>query len=240
MDNVSTSPVPEQQPAAEPAERPVVAFLIPTYKTPYLTADLLGAAQSCGKFAGCTFVLLLDAEDPNLLAYRALVENVRAGGLSAGFFVFDGTPYCGKINRVAPLVSAPCVCVLDSTHLPITDLPFAEAVRKWLAESAEPMRVGTIGEDGSYPVVTRKLVDRLGYMFHPLCYGRIEAENWLLSVADAIGVLSPIAGGVIAQSSADGVEIVGVSDKEDAQWVGETLAQTLDDEAERVGGYLVR
>lgn len=240
MDNVSTSPVPEQKPAAEPAEQPAVAFLIPTYKTPYLTADLLGAAQSCGKFAGCTFILLLDAEDPNLLAYRALVENVRAGGLSAGFFIFDGTPYCGKINRVAPLVSAPCLCVLDSTHLPMTDVPFAQAVEKWLAASAEPMRVGTICEDGSYPIVTRKLVDRLGYMFHPLCYGRVEAEGWLLSVADALGVMSPIPGGSVVQSSADGVEIVGASDQEDAAWVGETLAQALGDEVERLAGYLVR
>lgn len=240
MDSVSTSPVPEQTRDGNPEQQPAVAFLIPTYKTPYLTADLLGAAQSCGKFAGCTFVLLLDAEDPNLLAYRALVENVREKGLSAGFFIFDGTPYCGKINRVAPIVSAPCLCVLDSTHLPMTELPFAEAVRKWLAESAEPMRVGTVGEDGSYPVVTRKFVDRLGYMFHPLCYGRVEAEGWLLSVADALGVLSPISGGSVAQSSADGVEIVGSSDQEDAAWVSETLAQTLGDEAERISGYLVR
>ena len=240
MDDVSTSPVPEQTADGKPSEKPAVAFLIPTYKTPYLTADLLGAAQSCGKFADCTFVLLLDADDPNLLAYRALVENVRANGLSAGFFIFDGTPYCGKINRVAPLVSSPCLCVLDSTHLPMTDLPFAEAVRKWLAASAEPMRVGTVGDDGSYPIVTRKLVERLGYMFHPLCYGRVEAEGWLLSVADALGVISPIPGGSVAQSSADGVEITGASDQEDAEWAEETLAQTLGDEVERLAGYLVR
>lgn len=240
MDNVSTSPVPEQTTDGSLAGKPVVAFLIPTYKTPYLTADLLSAAKACGKFADCTFILLLEAEDPNLLAYRALVENVRAGGLSAGFFVFDGTPYCGKINRVAPLVSAPCLCVLDSTHLPMTDLPFAEVVRKWLAASAEPMRVGTVCEDGSYPIVTRKFVDRLGYMFHPLCYGRVEAEGWLLSLADALGVMSPIPDGSVVQSSADGVEIAGVSDKDDAEWAEETLAQTLGDEVERLAEYLVR
>jgi hypothetical protein len=231
----------EVAPTGEPIV-PVVAFLIPTYKTPYLTSDLLSAALACGKFVGCTFVLLLDKEDPHILTYKTLVENVREKGLSAGFFVFDGTPYCGKINRVAPIVSAECLCVLDSRHLPMIDgvASFAEGVRSWLALSPEPMRVGTFTEECFFPLVTRKLVDRLGYMFHPLSYGRVEAENWLLTLSSAVGILSSVAGGKIIESSADGVEIVGTSDPEDSRWVDEILDQTVDEEAERLTGYLLR
>lgn len=221
---------------------PVVAFLLPTFKTPYLTADLLNAAQLTGKYEGCTFVLLLDMADPFLLQYKKLVENVREKGLSVGFFVFDGTPYCGQINRVAPLVTADCLCVIDSSHLPMIEGEgtFADGVREWLASSVEPMRVGTCHKDGFFPIVTRKLVDRLGYLFHPLCYGKVEAETWLLTLSTTLNVLSPIPGGSIAESSADGVEIIGVSDEEDAAWVDETLVQTLDDEVYRLGGYLIR
>lgn len=222
------------------AKRPVVAFLVPTYKTPYLTADLLNAALACGQFADCTFVLLLEGSDPHLLKYKALVDNVREKGLSAGFFIFDGTPYCGKINRVAPIVAADCLCVLDSSHLPMVAGGVGAAAAKWLAASPEPMRVGTFFEGGSYPLVTRELVDRLGYMFHPLCYGRMEAENWLLALGAALDVLSPIPGGKVVESTADGVEIEGSSDPDDARWADETLAQTLDDETDRLSDYLLR
>ncbi|OQA04705.1 MAG: hypothetical protein BWY66_02916 [bacterium ADurb.Bin374] len=228
--------------AGEGAPTSAVAFLIPTYKTPRLTADLLSAALACGKYDGCVFVLLLSLDDPNLLSYKTLVDNVREKGLSAGYFIFDGTPYCGMINRVAPIVPADCLCVLDSTHLPFVDgdESFAENVRKWLASSPEPMRVGAFTAEGFYPLVTRKLADRLGYLFHPLCYGRIEAENWLLSVAGDLGLLSTIPGGGIIESSADGVEIIGTSVETDSRWVDDTLAQTLDDETERLAAYLVR
>lgn len=221
-------------------KHPAVAFLVPAYKTPYLTAELLSAAAASGKFEGCTFVLLLDAADPHLLQYKALVDNVRARGLSVGFFIFDGTPYCGMINRVAPIVTADCLCVLDSTHLPMAEGNVAAAVRAWLASSVEPMRVGTFVADGFFPLVTRKLVDRLGYIFHPLCYGREEAESWLLAVGEALGVLSEVPACTVVESGADGVEILGTSDPADSRWVNETLAQALPDEAERLSGYLLR
>ena len=241
MDQEPVNDIPDKKNDGETLAHPVVAFLIPTYKTPYLTSDLLSAALTSGKYAGCTFVLLLDIGDPNLLMYKTLVDNVRTKGLSAGFFIFDGTPYCGKVNRVAPIVTADCVCVIDSQHLPVAGngVPFADAVRNWLASSIEPMRVGTFVTDGFYPLVTRKLVDRLGYMFHPLCYGRIEAEGWLLSLADALGILSPVPDGNVIESSTDGVEIEGDSTQEDASWVDETLKQTLDDEVARLASYLV-
>ena len=221
---------------------PAVAFLLPTYKTPFLTADLLMAASACGKFNGCTFVLLLDVGDPQLLAYKNLVANMREKGLSVGFFVFDGTPYCGKINRVAPIVNADCVCVIDSSHLPFVngESSVAEVVRTWLTSTSEPMRIGTFVAEGFYPVVTRKLIDRLGYMFHPLCGGRIAAENWLLTIASELGIVSMVPDCKVIESSADAVEIEGVDDPDDIRWTGETLCQTLEDEAERLGQYLLR
>ena len=80
-----------------------VAFLLPTYKTPLLTSNLLHTAHSCGCYADCLFVLLLDSRDPSLLVYKEMIDIVREKGLSAGYFIFDGTPYCGKINRVVPI-----------------------------------------------------------------------------------------------------------------------------------------
>jgi len=221
--------------------RCVLSFLIPTYRTPLLTGELLYAALACGNFSGCQFVLLLDASDPHLLAYKALVESVREKGLSVGFFVFDGTPYCGMINRVAPIVTSDCLCVLDSRHMPLVEngVPVAEAVSRWIATSPQTMRVGIFSDNVCYPVVTRKLVERLGYMFHPLCYGRPEAENWLLNIGSSLGILSSIPNAKIVESPADGVEIIGVSEHEDAVWVDETLGEILGDETERLEHYLL-
>lgn len=230
--------------SAAATERNAVAFLLPSYKTPLLASELLHAAAAIAPtFAGCSFVLLLDAADPNLPVYFDLVKNVREKGLTVGYIVFDGAPYCGCINRVAPIVAADTVCVLDNKHLP-TISPEVEggivaaAVRAWLKRSPQQMQVGTFSEDGFFPVVTQKLIERLGYMFHPICNGRLEAENWLLSVSGSLGVLSTIPGGTLIESPAETVEICGASDGDDMNWVDETLAQTLDEVVGRLDGYL--
>ena len=224
-----------------PTERAALAFLLPTYKTPMLTADLLHAASGFGDYGDLPFVLLLNANDPFILTYREVVEAQRQKGLNCGYMIFDGTPYCGMVNRAAPIVNADHICVLDSTHLPrITDQPFAEGISRWVRSSVQPMRVGRFTDDGFYPVVSRKLIERLGYMFHPLCYGRTEAEAWLLSISAGIGVQSAIEGGKLIESRADGVEILGVSEEDDARWVEQTLDQTLDDEIERLDEYVLK
>lgn len=224
--------------------RDAVAFLLPSYKTPLLASELLHAAAAAAPaFAGCSFVLLLDVADPHVPSYVEIVKSVREKGVSAGYIVFDGAPYCGMVNRVAPIVNADTVCVLDNKHLPqvgTEDGNVAAAIRKWLAQSPQQMRVGVFSDDGFFPVVTQKLVERLGYMFHPLCYGRIEAENWLLSVAEDLGVLSRIEDGRIFESPADTVEICGMSDADDVKWVDETLEQTLGDVISRLDAYIVK
>ena len=239
---MSENPAGDNKPEA--SARDAVAFLIPSYKTPLLAADLLhAAAAAAAAFDGCSFVLLLDAADPNLPAYVETVLAVRGKGLKAGYIVFDGAPYCGCVNRVAPIVDADAVCVLDNKHLPqvaadVAGGNVATAVRLWHSQSPQRMRVGTFSEDGFFPVVTQKLIERLGYIFHPLCYGRIDAENWLLSVAESLGVLSPIPGGSVFESPAETVEICGAADDADMRWVDDTLAQTLAETVERLDGYL--
>lgn len=218
-----------------------VAVLVPSYKTPLLAGELLHAAAASGSYTGCQFVLLLDLRDPYLGAYKELVDGIRTKGLSLGYFIFDGTPYCGQINRVAPLLRARCVCVTDNRHLPMgKGKPLAEVVQDWLALSPQDMRVGTFTDDGFFPLVTRKLIDRLGYMFHPLAYGRFEAEEWLLQLARHLDVLSPVADTHVIVSPADGVETVGYSDPSDSNWVGRTLMQILDDEEARLREFVVK
>lgn len=222
-------------------ERPAVAFLVPTFKTPMLTSDLLHAAVSCGTFKKCSFILLLQKEDPSLLAYREIVEKVRGDGLDTGYIVFDGTPYAGMVNRIAPFVDADSVCVLDSRHLPVAkdNADIGDTVRTFLAGSPQQMQTVIFNENGFFPIVTKKLIERLGYMFHPLAYGRIDAENWILNLSAAIGVLRQVPDGLVVESSADGVEIMGASDDNDVRWVDETLEQALEDEAKRLQSYLL-
>ena len=55
-----------------------VAFLLPTYKTPLLTSNLLHTAHSCGCYADCLFVLLLDSRDPSLLVSKELIDIVHS------------------------------------------------------------------------------------------------------------------------------------------------------------------
>lgn len=220
-----------------------IVFLLPCWKTPLLTSSLLYTALETGKHKHCGFVLLLDANDPFLLLYRDLTDVLAGKGMRIGYAITDGTPYCGKINRIAPVIDADTVCVIDSTHLPVCtedDMDTGDKIRSWFASSPEPMRVGVFTEDCVYPVISRKLIDRMGYAFHPLAFGRIEAERYISALSSHLGVQSRIDGCIVMEGKdRDGVEIEGVSDKEYADWVTQVLTQTIEDEAGRIGMYLL-
>ena len=239
MDNETNADVPQQK--NSPSETKRIAFLLPCYKTPLLASNLLHMAHDSGRYVGCAFILLLDAHDPFLLLYRELVDILTEKGMSVGYCITDGAPYCGKINRIASIVNADSVCVIDNLHLPTPkdDASFADKIDAWLKSHPEPMKIGIFNEEGFYIVVTKKLIERLGYLFHPLCYGRCEAEQHLLSLGDKLDIIAPIEGCVVLESKNDGAEIEGFSSDEDAQWVSQTLEQTLEEEVERLSDYLL-
>ena len=216
-----------------------VAFLLPTYKTPSMTAELLYAANGAGLYADCPFVLLLDRSDPAIGAYTACVENLREGGMSVGYITSDGVPYAGMINRVAHLIEADSLCVIDNKHLPVTEGPVVEVVSEWLSSMYVPMGLAVFGEAPCYPVVTQKLIERLGYMFHPLCEGRAEAERWLISVATKAGVACRLSGRVM-ESKVDGVEILGYSSNDSFKWTVDVLSHVVDDVAAHIRHHVVQ
>lgn len=239
MDNETNADVPQQK--NSPSETKRIAFLLPCYKTPLLASNLLHMAHDSGRYVGCAFILLLDAHDPFLLLYKELVDILTEKGMTVGYCITDGAPYCGKINRIASIVNADSVCVIDNLHIPTSndDTPFVDKIDAWLKSHPEPMKIGIFNEEGFYIVVTKKLIERLGYMFHPLCYGRYEAEQHLLSLGDKLDIITAIEGCVVLESKNDGAEIEGFSSDEDAQWAAQTLEQTIEEETERLSDYLL-
>jgi len=225
-------------------EQSTVTFLIPCYNTPLLTSDLLYTALDSKLFVGCQFALLLQASDPRVETYKELVVTIREKGLDVGYFIFDGTPFCGMINRVAPILNTRSVCVLNNQHSPWytgkDGIGIAGAIDLWLNQAVEPMRVGVFDGQGNYPVVTKHLIERLGYMFHPLCTGREEAERWLLMVAEKLAIIGTIPDCKLIASSADTFDLLGFSTEEEMVWVLQVLTQLTDDEVERIGTYLVK
>jgi hypothetical protein len=221
---------------------PSVAFLLPSNRSPLAVSELLHAAAESGAYAGCLFVLLLDRDDPTLAGYIETTENLAADGrLSCGGLIFDGTPYAGKVNKAAMSVAAEHFCVIDPYHLPRPgEGGMADLIDVWAGCCApQDMRVGCFGEVGAYPVVSRRVVERLGYLFHPLCYGRVEAEWWLGSLADALGILSRIEGRVF-ESKIKNVDAEGWSSEEDGAWVRGVLEQLNDEEAGRLERFVIK
>jgi hypothetical protein len=222
----------------------MVTFLLPCYNTPILSSDFLHTVLETKQFDRCAFALLLQNDDPNLGVYKELTRSIREKGLDAGYFVFDGTPYCGMINRVAPIINTHSLCVLNNQHFPYcTGAPIidiAGAIESWLKQSLEPMRVGVFDKLGNYPVVTKQLIERLGYMFHPLCFGREEAERWLLILAERLKIIGMIPNCRILQSNVETLDISGFSTEEESSWVLKTLMQMTDDETQRLEKYLLK
>lgn len=221
--------------------RPCVAFLIPTYKTPTMCAELLYAAHTSHLYNGCAFVLLTDRSDPSFPAYKACAEGFRDKGLDVGYIIGDGVPYAGMINRVAHIIDTDCVCVLTNKHLPVPKVGLmADKIRSWLSGSMETMRVGMFSSSTCFPVVTQKMIERLGYVYHPLCRGREEAEVWLVTVAANLGVISEIPDCMVKEAKIDGTELLGYTDKQTGEWTMDVLRQTLEHECERLRPYLVQ
>ncbi len=225
----------------ERGDKPVVTFLLPSYKTPLLVSELLNTAVESGRYDRCTFMLLLDTNDNMLDVYRGMTRVLSDKGLSVGHVLYDGTPYAGMINRVAMLADTRSLCVIDAKHLPYCkEGGLATHVEKWLDSSAEPMRLAVFGKSYAFPVVTPSLIDRLGYMFHPLAMGRVEAEKWLIDLARATGIASSIPDTSVISSRADGAEILGVSAEHISKWVGDVLSTYLELEAERLSDYVLK
>lgn len=222
-------------------EWPPLAFLVPSYKTPAMCAELLCTAHKAGIYTGCSFVLLLDTSDPSLSAYKACVTNLHEDGMDVGYVVSDGATYAGMVNRVAHVIAAQTVCVIDNKHLPMPKSgTMADTIRGWLSGTLEVMRVGVFDDTHSYPVLTRKMVERLGYVVHPLCAGRVEAEDWVVSVAANIGVASVIPDCIVAESNVDGVELIGYSDDESVKRTIGVLRDFMADECVRLRSHVIQ
>jgi len=236
--------VSDKQDNGSTLEQSTITFLIPCFNTPLMTSDLLYTALDSKLFTGCQFALLLQASDPRVETYKELVVTIREKGLDIGYFIFDGTPYCGMINRVAPILNTRSVCVLNNQHFPWytgkDGIGIAGAVEQWLSKAVEPMGVGVFDAQGNHPVVTKHFIERLGYMFHPLCTGREEAERWLLTLAEKLAIIGNIPDCKLIASRAETVDLLGFSTEEEMVWVLQVLTQLTDDEVERIGTYLVK
>lgn len=240
----------ENKEAEKTAASSVIAFLLPCYKTPLLTSDLLHTAKQSEQYdKRCKFVLLLDRYDPFQEDYRKLVDAMYAEGMNIGSFTFNGALYNAKVNRLATIIDATTVCCIDSKHLPYSTSSlgnFADCIVAWLSSSLDAMRVGVLSEVASdnafcrFPVVTRAFIDRLGYLYHPLCRSAISAEWWIEMLAKELGILSLIPNAGAVESNTEGVEILGVSSEEDTEWSIQTLQQTLSDETEALSEYLLK
>lgn len=231
----------KQDSQAGAPQRPCLAFLLPTYKSPAMCAELLCTAHTSGLYGGCSFILLLDRYDNALASYKACVENLHKEGMDVGYIVSDGVSYPGMVNRVAHIIDADCICVIDSKHIPMPkNGTMEEAIKSWLSCSVEPMRLGVFGEQTAYPVLTQKLVERLGYVFHPLFNGRKGAELWTVTLAANVGVATSIPECIVIESGADGVEILGHSDSKADKWAMGVLEGSLVTECARLSDHVVQ
>ena len=226
-------------------DTPLITFLLPCCNTPLLTSDFLYVASESKMFDKCAFALLLDAFDPSLAIYKELINKVRNLGLNVGYFIFDGTPYIGKINKAAMIIDTVSLCVLDNKHLPAVvseskTKSIYEHIIGWLSHSAEPMKVGLFGQSMEFPIVTKKFIERIGYMFHTLSFGRKESEVWLLQLAQELEILSVIPDCQIIETSAKTFELEGFSTEDDQRWVVDALMHTIDDVSKQIEFYKVK
>jgi hypothetical protein len=219
-----------------------LTFLIPCFNTPLLTSDLLYAVIESKQFEDCAVVLLLELSDRHLEVYKELVANVRNRGLNAGYLVSDGTPYAGKINRAALMIDSAAFCVLDN-HMMVASATETGTVRnsviEWLQSSPEPMKVGVFDQNCVFPVVSKLFTERLGYLYHPLCYGRVEAERWVISLAHDLEILSTIEGCTLLVSPSKNVDPEPFSTEADREWALQTLEQIRADEVDRLADRLI-
>ena len=224
-------------------QRDICAFLIPVYRTPLITSEMIFTlAKMKDKYLKCSFVIITDNSDKYMNAYPYIVRNARKMGLNVGYYIVDGCLYPAKINNLATIVSADFVCAVDSSHIPYptNDKPIAETIASWASGINGLMRIGYMGDTASYPVVGKKFIERVGYLYHPICRGRMDAENWINALGNKLGLTSKIPDCAIIQSKEDVSEFDGYSTEEDIAWSGSVLSNVLDEESEELSQRLVK
>ena len=224
-------------------QRDICAFLIPVHGTPLITSEMMfTVAKMKDRYQKCSFIIIADNDDKFMNVYPYIVRNARKMGLNAGYYIVDGCLYTAKINNLAMLVSSDFVCALDSSHIPYPtgEKPMADVIASWAVGINGLMRVGHMGDTNSYPVVGKKLIERTGYLYHPLCRGRVDSENWINSLGGKLGLVSKIPDCAIIQSKEDVSEFDGYSTDEDIQWSEEVLSNVLEEDSEELSKRLVK
>lgn len=217
----------------------VCTFLIPSFATPLLVSETLYTAKESNKYDRCGFVLLLDRSDKALQVYVDLVKALHEDGFKVGYIIFDGTPYCGKVNRLSAMVNSRTVCVLgNKAILWEGEKQIAEYIEEHLAKMPQPMQV-ILPKNGESPIVSLPLVERLGYLYHPICFGKYDSEMWIKQLAIRLGIAQVAEGLSCLSSIAGGSDTIGGVSKEDAKWSMSVLNEILDAEVKRLGEYIL-
>lgn len=233
------------------AENDVVEFtlLIPTIGCVEEVADLLYTCEDMPCYNNdkkSQIVLLLDRYDECLAGYIKLTElMIRRGKLKVGYILFEGCSYTAMVNRAALMVASRTFCVGDCLTVPVgkDSRKISDIISDWRlnikGEDGKALKGGCkVGvfkesEDTELPVVTKEAVERLGYLFNPICRGRKDAEIWITTLAGKAKRLCEIDGMVGIKNTnvqIDEDPISSVTD-EDVKWSTAVLSVLLDEES---------
>jgi len=155
----------------------MISFIIHSFNSPTALRETLLSLKGCGvPYEG---ILLLQKEDTLLYKYRELVSEFA----NCYILMQETNSLSAQVNSATYIAQFPLICAItDNFRLKVKSRrKFARDVNTFI--DSVPDEIGMIcltdcGEH-SFPLVFKRTVELLGYLYHPIFPIRSYCERWL-------------------------------------------------------------
>ena len=184
----------------------MITFIVPTYANPngLLTSLLsirgnLSYLENHKESVEC--IVLFDCKDPSLRLGIDACESVELKPMPIRYFIYETPSLTSRVNHAAMYVATPFMCVInDDIILGKSNSPLSDRVTTPLEEYKD--RIVALyfcskdenDYDYRFPIVSKRVVELIGYLYHPICAVPVICERWINSIFDSLDRMSFLKG----------------------------------------------
>lgn len=223
----------------------MLTYLVPTYKNPVgLETVLRGLLEKSE--TEYEVIVLMERTDPTLdlcvgvCQQPAYTENI-------SFLIFETPSLTAKVNFAATLAKGSAVTVLnDGIILDFLHKGFDRGILTTLEGSLDKIMAIYLcsreENDNAYrwPFISKRVIEIVGYLYHPICTTPEICERWVSSVFDQLGRMVFIKDCIIVPNIQHPTNIIyPCYVRQDCEAIYKFTARVRKDTAAMLGNFII-
>jgi hypothetical protein len=186
----------------------MITFLIPSISNPKGLANVLASIRKDVFVKDTEVIVLLETTDIHREESVLVCQSPALHPMKVRMHTYDSPSLTARINHASMCCHTPLICVLnDDIILESAKGKVETLITEAVKECLDSILVlylcrKDIGDNHySYPIVTKRVVELLGYFYHPICACREICERWLGSMFHDLNRMLPITGVTVLRST---------------------------------------